>query len=196
MTERMTKTNTNGYVQGMNDPYFQWLCRRVGIPERKKYLRMAEELHCLIFRPGDTIDTDKNRANDGLQLRVEFMERYGLIGSSANRGPCTMFEFLIGLAKRMSYVMGTDKNDLHTAHYFWAMIENLRLGKLTDDRYEELNGEFFVNEAVERVLFRNYEWDGSGGLFPLKHCRHDQRKTEIWYQMQNWLLESGDVELE
>lgn len=195
MTERMT-TNTNGSIPGMNDPYFQWLCRRVGIPEKKRYLRMAEELHGLIFRPGDAIETDKNRANDGLQLRVEFMNRYGPMGSSSNRGPCTMLEFLIGLAQRMSYVMGTDENDLHTAHYFWAMIGNLRLVKLTDDRYDDLNGEFFVNEAVERLLFRNYEWDGSGGLFPLKHCVHDQRKTEIWYQMQNWLLESGDVELE
>lgn len=180
----------------MNDPYFQWLCYRVGIPGKRHFLRMAEELHELIFRPGDQIETDKNRANDGLQLRVEFMTRYGVSGSAENRGPCTMLEFLIGLAQRMSYVMGTDDNDLHTAHYFWAMIENIRLGKLSDERYEELNGDFFVQEAVDRILFRTYEWNGDGGLFPLKHCRHDQRKTEIWYQMQNWLLESGDVEVE
>jgi hypothetical protein len=180
----------------MNDPYFQWLCKRVGIPEKKHYVLMAQELHELIFRPGDAIETDKNRANDGLQLRVEFMNRYGMIGSSVNRGPCTMLEFLIGLAQRMSYVMGTDENDLHTAHYFWAMIGNLRLNKLEDGRYEELNGDFFVDEAADRVMFRNYEWDGSGGLFPLKQCRHDQRKTEIWYQMQSWLLESDELELE
>lgn len=179
-----------------NDPYFQWLCRRVGIPERMRYLKMAEELHKQIFRPGDAIDTDKNRANDGLQLRVSFMERFGELGSSGNRGPCTMLEFLIGIAQRMSYIMGTEDNELHTAHYFWKMIGNLRLGKLDDERYDALNGDFFVEEAVSRVLFRTYEWDGGGGLFPLKRCVHDQRKVEIWYQMQNWLLESGDAELE
>lgn len=179
----------------MNDPYFQWLCTRVGIP-KKHFLRMAEELHGLIFRPGSDIETDDNRANDGLHLRVEFMSKYGASGSAENRGPCTMLEFLIGLAQRMSYLMGTEENDLHTAHYFWQLIGNMRLGKLNDDQYEELNGDFFVQEAVDRVLFRTYEWDGSGGLFPLKHCTHDQRKTEIWYQMQSWLLESGDVEVE
>lgn len=178
-----------------NDPYFQWLCMRVGISRRRPYLKMAEKLHRMIFRPGDAIETDKNRANDGLQLRVEFMDRFGEGGSSGNRGPCTMLEFLIGISQRMSYIMGTNDNDLHTAHYFWCLIGNLRLGKLSDDRYDELNGDFFVEEAVDRVLYRTYDWDGSGGLFPLRHCVHDQRNTEIWYQMQNWLLES-DVEME
>lgn len=190
----MTK-NRAGFIDMNDDPYFQWLCRKVGIPKERPYLKMAAELHTLIFRPGDAIEADKNRANDGLHLRVDFMERYGVSGSANNRGPCSMLEFLIGLAKRMSYVMGSDENDLHTAHYFWKMIENLRLMKLQDDRYEELNGDFFVGEATERVIFRNYDWNGNGGLFPLKHCVHDQRRVEIWYQMQSWLLESGDVEV-
>lgn len=194
MMKRMNRPT--GFEPGTNDPYFQWLCKRIGVPEKRPYKRLAEELHRMIFCPGDAIETDKNRANDGLQLRVAFMERYGAGGSSANRGPCTMLEFLIGLAGRISYIMGTDSNDLHTAHYFWQMIENLRLAKLSDDRYEELNGDFFVGEAVDRVLYRNYGWDGSGGLFPLKRCVRDQRQVEIWYQMQSWLLESGDVEIE
>lgn len=200
MTRMMKRTEANGFEPGMtdplNDPYFQWLCMRVGIPNEHPCLKMAAELHSLIFLPQEAIETDRNRANDGLQLRVEFIERYGIQGSSGNRGPCTMLEFLIGLSRRMSFVMGTDENDLHTKHYFWKLIENLRLGKLDDERWDILNGEFYVGEAVDRVLFRNYEWDGSGGLFPLKKCRHDQRKVEIWYQMQSWLLESGDVELE
>lgn len=190
-TERMNRTNDL-----MNDPYFQWLCKKVQIPERKNFIKMAMELHRLIFRPGEAIETDKNRASDGLQLRVDFMTRYGPRGSSGNRGACTMLEFLIGLAKRMAYIMGDDKNDLHTAHYFWAMIGNLRLSKLDDEDYDYLSGDFYVQEAVDRVLFRTYDWDGSGGLFPLTNCRQDQRSSEIWYQMQNWLLESGDVELE
>lgn len=193
MDTRMTRTST---YEAECDPYFQWLCKKVGIPARKEYRKLAAELHELIFRPGNAIETDANRANDGLQLRVEFMGRYGAKGSSSNRGPCTMLEFLIGLARRMAFIMGSEENDLHTAHYFWAMIFNLRLGKLDDDRFDDLNGEFFTQEAVDRVLYRTYEADGSGGLFPLRNCRTDQRKVEIWYQMQNWLLESGDVEME
>ena len=194
MTRRVE--NEHGFTQDRGDPYFQWLCKRVGIPKKMPYFRLAEELHRLIFRPGDAIETDRNRANDGLQLRVMFMERYGASGSALNRGPCTMFEFLIGLASRMSYVMGSDDNELHTRHYFWKLVENLRLIKLSDQCYEELNGDFFVSEATDRLLFRTYDYNGEGGLFPLKHCSKDQRTVEIWYQMQSWLLESGDVEME
>lgn len=196
MMTRSPVTNETGFAQDRGDPYFQWLCKRVGIPRRMQYFRLAWELHRLIFRPGDTIETDKNRANDGLQLRVIFMQRYSASGSAVNRGPCTMLEFLIGLAGRMSYVMGADDNDLHTRHYFWKMIENLRLIKFSDERYEELNGDFFVSEATDRLLFRTYDSNGDGGLFPLKHPSKDQREVEIWYQMQSWLLESGDVQME
>lgn len=189
----MTEMTTS---RALNDPYFQWLCMLIGVPTTRPYLRLAEELHSQVFKPGNDIETDSNRANDGLQLRVQFMMRYGAMGSSDNRGHCTMLEFLIAVAQRMSYVMGTDDNDLHTAHYFWCLIDNLRLSKLNDERYDALNGDFFVEEAVSRLTYRTYDWDGEGGLFPLKHCVHDQRKVEIWYQMQSWLLESGDVEVE
>ena len=190
---RMTPKNT---YEADNDPYFQWLCKKVGIPAKRKYERLAKELHMLIFKPGSAIETDANRANDGLQLRVEFMERYGARGSSSNRGPCTMLEFLIGLAGRMAFIMGEEGNPLHTCYYFWQMIENLRLMKLSDDWFEEGHGDFFVQEAVDRVLYRTYDRDGRGGLFPLREPKNDQRTVEIWYQMQEWLLESGDVEVE
>jgi hypothetical protein len=107
-----------------------------------------------------------------------------------------MLEFLIGLAGRMAFIMGEEGNPLHTGYYFWQMIENLRLGKLSDDRFDELNGSFFTQEAVDRVLYRTYDRNGRGGLFPLKNPEKDQRGVEIWYQMQEWLLESGDVEVE
>ena len=194
MTTETTGTTTSG--RGINDPYFQWLCKSVDIPRNRPYLKLALELHNHLFKPGDAVETDNNRALDGLRLRVIFMDRYGPQGSSSNRGACTMLEFLIGLAKRMDYIMGAADNNLNVSHYFWKMIENLRLSKLDDDRFYELNGEFFVQEAVDRVLFRTYEKNGNGGLFPLKRPMQDQREIEIWYQMQNWLLESGDFEAE
>jgi hypothetical protein len=35
--------------------------------------------------------------------------------------------------------------------------------------------------------------DGSGGLFPLKNPQQNQRTTEIWYQMNAWLMENSNV---
>ena len=193
MTEtRMTARTT---YEAESDPYFQWLCRMIDIPARKPYLKLAKELHGLIFLPQSAVETDANRANDGLQLRVDFMERYGARGSSANRGPCTMLEFLIGLAKRMEFIMDEEGNQLNTSHYFWQMIKNLRLIRMDDERFDSGNGEFFVQEAVDRVLFRTYEKDGSGGLFPLRHPNGDQRTVEIWYQMNQGLVEFSEFEI-
>lgn len=179
-----------------DDPYFDWLCRKVRIaPNRMGYLNMARSLHYnYIFRPG-RITMDKNRATDGLQLRVDFMTEHGPFGSAVNRGPCTMFEFLIALARRMSFLMGSEENPHRTAHYFWAMIGNIGIRDLSDDRWEYRHGEFRVEDAVNRITDRTYETNGEGGLFPLKHLRFgdDVRNMEVWYQMQLWLGENSEI---
>lgn len=193
-----TRIFTTDSARHTDDPYFDWLCRKVGIGEEKSYYILAHTLHMMAFRPGSRIETDWNRAQDGLALRVEFMEKHGETGTAINRGPCSMLEFLVGLAKRMSFVMCEDEADVgeKTGHYFWKLIRNLRLLKLDDERYSMLNGDFFVQEAVDRVLLRTYEADGDGGLFPLRGDHGDQRNTEIWYQMQLWLGEHAEIEVE
>ena len=193
----MKKTRfANGYTAG-TDPYFQWLCRKEDMHSvGRGYMTMAEHLHELIFKPTVRNAMDSNRANDGLQLRVQFMERYGELGSSTNRGPCTMLEFLIGVAKRMSFLMGGENEPSKTKEYFWHLIKNLRLLKLDDERYWELNGEFFVDDAVQRVLDRTYGSDGNGGLFPLRFPSEDQRGVDIWMQMHAWLNEHCTINID
>jgi hypothetical protein len=135
---------------------------------------------------------DTNRGNDGLQLRVDFQNEHGPWGSSTNRGPCSYLELLVGLAKRMSFLMHGEENS-HTEYYFWRMIRNLDLTRCNDAKWNEMNGEFFVDDAVFRVNERCFCADGSGGLFPLRNYERDQRGVEIWYQMQAWLMENSDV---
>lgn len=189
-------------MRGLNDSsgfgpdlYFEWLCHKVGMGPEKRYFTLARALHEMIFEPKNVVGNDKNRAQDGLELRVEFMDRYGAQGSALNRGPCSMFEFLVGLARRMSFIMCDGEEDISakTGHYFWKLIENLRLSKLDDERYSVLNGDFFVQEAVDRVLFRTYSASGEGGLFPLKGDFGDQKCVEIWYQMNFWLGEHLEI---
>lgn len=185
---------TTRMMNPANDPYFQWLCKKVGVTERKPYRKMMELLHELIFRP--TNEMDGNRANDGLMLRVEFMQRYGEYGSATNRGACTILEFLIGLAKRMSFLMGEEGQPSKTEYYFWCLIRNLRLIKLDDEKYDDMNGEFFIEEAIQRVMDRTYDSNGDGGLFPLHSMDYDQRNADIWYQMQAWLNEHCAIDIE
>lgn len=183
-------------MRGGTDPYFDWLCILIGIDRRtygRNYGMLVRTLHETEFRA--RLPADTNRGMDGMQLRVNFMETHGPYGTSTNRGPCTMLEFLVGLSKRMSFLMAGNESRHHTEYYFWRLIDNLGLGKLTDDRWEYMNGEFFVEDAVYRVLNRAYDADGRGGLFPLRNPKEDQRGVEIWYQMQSWLGENSEIEL-
>lgn len=181
-----------------NDPYLKWLCDKVKLGEEygKPYTKLACELHQQKFIPNEDSPMDKNRIYDGVSLRVQFMQMYGELGSSTNRGSCTMLEFLVAISERMAFLMGAENEENKAPLYFWCLIRNLRLLKLNDDRFDILNGEFFVEDAVRRVLDRNYDYNGDGGLFPLFRPMEDQRNVEIWYQMQAWLGEHCSIDIE
>ena len=63
------------------------------------------------------------------------------------------------------------------------MISNLELSEMDDDAFDE---DYVIN-VIERLLDREYERDGKGGLFRIEHCKYDLREVEIWYQA-NWYL--------
>ena len=178
-------------MRSSNDPYFDWLCIMIN---NRGYMKLARSLHEIKFRA--KLPADQNRGMDGMHLRVDFMERHGAFGTATNRGPCTMLEFLIGIAKHMSFLMHGNVNDHRTAYYFWVLIRNLGLDRCRDDNWDKINGDFYVEDAVDRVLNRQYDQNGKGGLFPLKHTMQDQRSVEIWYQMHAWLGENSELELD
>lgn len=181
-------------MRGTSDPYFDWLCIFVGLNKSipgRNYNELVNALHHMEFKPKLQMDT--NRGADGLQLRVEFMNEHGPWGSATNRGPCTMLEFLVALSRRMSFLTYGEGNHGQTEYYFWKLIGNLGLKKVTDDKWHFINGDFFTEDAVWRVNERQYMPDGSGGLFPLKRPNQDQRTVEIWYQMNAWLMENSNI---
>ena len=176
------------------DPYFDWLCILIGVNRNipgRNYMELILSMHGCEFRP--KVAMDQNRGADGLQLRVDFMNEHGAFGSATNRGPCTFLEFLIGLAKRMSFLMHGEGDHSHTEFYFWALVDNLGLSKVNDDNWYNANGEFFLEDAVWRVNERQYLYNGAGGLFPIRNAQRDQRTVEIWYQMNAWLMENSNV---
>lgn len=184
-------------MRGTSDPYFNWLCILIGIDQRtsgRNYGMLAQMLHSMEFRA--KLPADDNRGMDGLQLRVEFMQMHGPHGSATNRGKCTMLEFFVALAKRMSFLMNGNPGRHHTEYYFWILMRNLGLTKLTDDKWHYINGDFYVEDAMQRVLDRQYLPNGEGGIFPLRRPTSDQRSVEIWYQMHSWLSENSDISLD
>lgn len=169
----------------IDDEYFKWLCDIVCQKRFAKsisYDRLLQCLHDIDFRV--VIKNDINRAKDGVDLRRRYFLTTGL---DANMGkyPCTVLEMMVALTIRCeeSIMDNPDIGD-RTSQWFWSMINTLGLSDMTDSRFDES----VVREKIDIFLDREYEPDGQGGLFRLKHCRRDLRKVEIWYQLC-WYLD-------
>lgn len=170
-----------------NKEYFEWLCNMVEHYDEKG-------THDILFRKlMDTefyalIDDDNNRAADGRELRNEFF------GYEENpiESACSWMELLIGLARRMNFAYSQpDENYFYDM--FWLLLDNIGI-KWTDMEYVEKGGDLAVSEALTRVCDRTYGEDGSGGLFPMKYPRQNQRYVPMWYQMQRYIREMLMIE--
>lgn len=147
------------------------------------------------------IDNDVNRAEDGLSLRSDFARLYcdgdadfedWLYSSS----PCSVLEMLIALAYRIDEdIMWNPTKGNRVLQWFYEMLENLGLDGLSDDNWVYPDSDFRVKDIIIRMLDRTYTRNGFGGLFPLTDGRcEDQRKIEIWKQMNTYFIEKYGVE--
>lgn len=100
---------------------------------------------------------------------------------------CSMLEMLVALGRRLSFQMEGESR-----FWFWTLLENVGLDKFNDRFYKTDKQAEEVDEVLQRIIWRNYAEDGSGGLFPLKHPDEDQRKVEMWYQMSAYILEQWE----
>lgn len=177
----------------MREEYFYWLYRLVCANTRpdNSFYMMLKALYRKEFY--SLVPNDDNRSVDGQALRDEFrhLERQDL-PINWFRAPSTVLEMLIALARRMAFTFSGTELDASWDRWFWEMINNLGLGNLTDEQYASYDGGFIVDEILNRLLERAYDYDGTGGLFPLKKPRMDQREIEIWYQKEYYALEKLD----
>lgn len=170
--------------------YFDWMCQLVSDKRYKgnrSYRKLLSKLHSIDFTY--TIDMDGNRAADGIDLRYRFggecdYEDY-IITSFLDDRPCSILEMMIALAKRCENIMEDPEIGDRTAQWFWEMISNLGLYDMYDSNFDRR----YVEDTIDIFLNRDYEQNGKGGLFVIKHPKRDLRTVEIWYQM-NWYLDS------
>lgn len=171
----------------LDELYFRWLYSQVGSVKQKNPARTYWSLLKQLFTKEFVwiIPNDDNRLEDGRDLRYEFVDEQNLddVEPEWLGLGCSMLEMLIALANRLSF-----EDDQPADAWFWKLIENLGLRGFTD-RYPY--DEEIVDEILDNVIWRTYEEDGRGGLFPLKHPNQDQRDVEIWYQLSAYLLENG-----
>ena len=173
--------------------YFAWLCEMVCVDGRYtdiSYWVLAKHLWNTDYYW--LLDMDANRAFDGIDLR----HRYELHGGTYNYdGPCTVLEMLVGLADRMDQVMDELDGECKTPMFFWEMIDNLNLANYSDFMFEEHPKRVKaygrrIDQKLEDWMDRKFDYNGNGGLFPLRNPPEDQRDVEYWYQANAYILEN------
>ena len=182
-----TKESLEGQVRLYN-AYYRWLCDIVMYQEMKRSGRNYKKLLKAMKEKQFTVvvDNDVNRAEDGKYLRYTFYEETGIEGEI--KGSCSFLEMCVGLSVRINSVIFEPDPSYKPARWFWMMMENCGLDKYTDEQFDPL----VVNKVMDRVILRRYSKTGKGGLFPLKHPNKDQTEVEIWYQMQQYVMENFD----
>lgn len=159
------------------------LCRMVGADKKhgRSYRSLAAMLDHIPYEP--RMIGDGNRASDGIALRDGY--------SDAPMGECSVLEMMAALSQEMDYSIRGMIKESGPDIWFGQMISNLGLSMLDDEFWHknEVEAEDICEEAVQNWQDREYEYDGSGGLFPLKNPKDDQAKVETWYQMNSYLLE-------
>lgn len=175
----------------LNNEYFDWMYNIVCADRFAKdisYRKLLMCLHNTSFRY--SVKRDSNRADDGVSLRYRFALSRGYDETLDHTihyyitEPCSVFEMILALAIRCEEnIMDDTAFGNRTGQWFWGMIVNLGLGSMTDDQFDKL----YVEENIERFLNREYEPDGTGGLFTISNCERDLRDVEIWFQLCYYL---------
>ena len=169
--------------------YYEWLLTRLdpgGVREGVAYL--CSLLHNCVFRR--RVGNDVNRAQDGANLRKEFLEQMEdadfdpRITNALLDMECTWLEMLVALAIGLDYIY-----DGGVEEQFIELVDNMGFdpilsvgGPSRSEMMEEYDQRLVdvVTSNVDRNLF---DENGVGGLFPLHKQDHpDQRGVEIWDQ--------------
>lgn len=169
--------------------YFEWLYQQVydrRYCRRGTYRRLLSRLHDIEFTY--LIPLDGNRAEDGVNLRYRFGYEHNysdtMIATYLDDRACSVLEMMFALAYRCEdHIMDSDAGN-RTGEWFWSMIESLGLNTMIDTDFDRA----YVDTTIDILLSREYESDGRGGLFTIRHPKRDLRFVEIWYQMC-WYLD-------
>lgn len=170
-----------------DDLYLNWLYAKVAYSSAPSspsvsYHKLIQTLYSIEFVW--VVPMDENRAADGLELRNEFlMETRIEVNPLWYNMPCSVLEMLIAFSRRASF------ETEYTSHeWFWAFLTNLELNEQTD---ASLGLDELVRRVIDVVIWRTYDPDGHGGLFPMDDPQQDQRKVEIWHQFCEYLVDKN-----
>jgi hypothetical protein len=132
----------------------------------------------VVFRA--LVQEDANRVADVINMRRMWCEAVGFDIHALDDKPCSLLEVMLILSETLSYMLYGSTKDSSEERWFNEMCQNL--GILGAD-------ESTIRERAERMVARGYDENGNGGLFPLKNPKEDQRKVEVWMQLNAYIIE-------
>lgn len=172
-------------TETLDDAYLSWLYGQVADHTLTEPRDTYWNLFRVLYKKEFTwfVPNDDNRAIDGLLMRQRFAENRGVMVSDEYwlRLGCSMLELFIAIAKRLNY----EDEEHSVSWWFWHLITNIGL-HFSDAFKLPLRR---IDGRLDMIIWRTYEDNGHGGLFPLRAPQKDQRKVEIWYQLSAYLLE-------
>lgn len=172
----------------LEEVYFNWLYTKI---QRGPGRTPSTSYRSLIFALQSTeyqwlVLGDDNRAADGIDLRSEFLNELGI--DNVEPGwldlECSVLEMLIALARNCAFQTALDEKE-----WFWIFLENLELSEISDGSYS--SQAHHIYPTLQAFVGREYDRNGRGGIFPLRHTDNDQRRTELWYQFSEYLVENN-----
>lgn len=175
----------------LDDRYLEWLYLQIGAVRnrnpRRSFWHLAKQLYITPFEW--SVPNDDNRCEDGTDLRWEFLDGEHIDADPSWMGlQCSVLEMMIALARRASFEAKGTPGD-----WFWLFAQNLQIRGYNDSIYSTAI-EREVTETLQRFINRKYDYDGRGGLFPLRNPRQDQTRVELWYQMSAYMLEGDYID--
>lgn len=171
-------------TEPIEDLYFDWLCAKVLEERTRSYRRLLGVMYRTEFVW--VVPADKHRVADGIELRNVFLKETNVQMTDLPwNQPCSIFEMLVAFSGRASF-----QTDMPEKDWFWIFMSNLKLDKVRRVTSGTMRK---IEEILYTFVWRIYEPNGLGGLFPMNRTEKDQREVELWYQLHEWIDEQGLV---
>lgn len=176
--------------------YYEKLLEKVGMKDDGDYGIVLRNLFEADFIY--PIPMDKNRADDAIELRLNIFDEIGRetrvyqSKEDITKVPPKLLEVMVALSERMSYLISSPEKEDSIKECFFDIFRNAGFNVYKNTSFVKTNIEdtmYHLMYDIDTLLYRQYEFNGVGGFFPLIAPREDQRHVELWYQMQAYLDE-------
>lgn len=169
-------------LEPIEDAYFNWLCTKATDRTGNGYVALLVIMHRTEFVW--TVPADRHRADDGVELRLDFLRETKYSSDDFwESQPCSVLEMFLAFANRASF-----QTDIPTRIWFMEILTNLRLNEFRRVTGSDTR---VIQDILDALIWRQYDPNGDGGMFPLSRTNNDQRKIEIWYQFCEYVEDRG-----